>query len=186
MNKEEFDELYVGENVAVYCPTEELTSEFLGLADIFGYTLTDGSRYVGYDLWCIHKENTTYCLSEGMVAHKDYYECHNYKVVEFKSSKEEDLLQLVWERKEFKVSEDEKSILRNAGGEFRFIARNMSGNLFLFNLLPHKNYNYNVWHRYEDLLGAGKVIDFSVYKHLFQYVKWEDEKPTLIDDLINS
>lgn len=172
MNKESFGELYANEKTLIICETNALVEEFLRLAIGFEYnynekkisTIKDSSRMYLYT-----KDSNGFSeVNIGI-----YLWVNNGgNVVYFKSSKE------------FKVSEDEKAILRNISSEFRFIVRNMSGNIFLFEFSPHKNYNYNVWHRHDSPFGSGKIVDFSVYKHLFQYVKWEDEEPKRIEDLL--
>lgn len=101
-------------------------------------------------------------------------------------SENKDNLNVIWEKEIFRVTEDEKVILRSLSNAFRFIVRNMSGKLFLFELEPHKNYVYNIWTRSKSGFGVGETVDFEIYNHLFDYIKWEDEKPTKISDLLNS
>jgi hypothetical protein len=74
-----------------------------------------------------------------------------------------------------KVSDDEKVILRNLDG--KWIARNEQGILLCFSIKPYKV--SKCWHH-------NNATGFSLraFNHLFQMVKWEDEEPTLIADLL--
>lgn len=85
-------------------------------------------------------------------------------------------LKLVWERKP-ELSEAERVILENLYRDSNYITRDESGELWLFENRPiKKDYSWDL------LNGFGE--NFNLYKHLFQMVKWEDEKPTLIADLL--
>lgn len=76
------------------------------------------------------------------------------------------LKELLWERKEKpKLSDDEKVILRNIAKEYNWIARDKSGYLILYKELYY---------------GIGTKL----FKHLFQFIKWEDEEPYNIEDLL--
>lgn len=73
------------------------------------------------------------------------------------------------------LSEDEKIILRNINGWYRYIARDKDGLLYLYKIKPKKG--FAVWH------SAGWTW-IVVDDHLFQMVQWNDKKPTLIVDLL--
>lgn len=86
-------------------------------------------------------------------------------------------------RKEVKVSEDEKAILKLVSEECKYITRDFDGTLYLYAEKPTKNLESEVWdYPYYDL----NIHCFSAFCNLFQYIKWKDEEPTLISDLINS
>ena len=70
MNKQEFDEKYVGENIVVHCKTEELANELLKLANSFGYTKRDWENNMYY----IFESETCYRISSGMYSPKEFYE----------------------------------------------------------------------------------------------------------------
>ena len=58
-----------------------------------------------------------------------------------------------------------------------YITRDESGELWLFENRPiKKDYSWDL------LNGFGE--NFNLYKHLFKMIKWEDEEPTLISDLL--
>lgn len=81
---------------------------------------------------------------------------------------------LVWERKP-ELSEVERIILENVDKKFKYITRDKNRELFIFEGKPYKC--QNEWaQRY--------AIDFEPFRYLFEMVKWEDEEPTLIADLL--
>ena len=85
-------------------------------------------------------------------------------------------LDLVWERKP-ELSEVERIILENLYRDFNYITRDESGELWLFENRPiKKDYSWDL------LNGFGE--NFNLYKHFFKMVKWEDNEPTLISDLL--
>ena len=83
--------------------------------------------------------------------------------------------ELLWGRKEKpKPTEDEKIILKNIPKKYKYIARDRSGLIFLYSKKPSKC-DYS-WIGYND-------IAFPYY-HLFQFIKWEDEEPYSIEELL--
>ena len=83
--------------------------------------------------------------------------------------------ELLWERKETpQLTENEKAILRNVPKKYKYIARDKSGLIFLFSKKPSKC-DYS-WIGYNDI-----AFPFS---HLFQFIKWEDEEPYSIEELL--
>ena len=85
------------------------------------------------------------------------------------------LTELLWERKETpKLTEDEKVILRNLPKEYKWIARDLSGVVYIFIERPEKG--QAIWY------GCGQPM--IPFYHLFQFIEWEDEKPYLIEELL--
>ena len=83
--------------------------------------------------------------------------------------------ELLWERKEKpKLNEDEKAILRNLPKEYKWIARDLSGMVYIFIERPEKG--QAIWY------GCGQPM--IPFYHLFQFIKWEDEEPYLIEKLL--
>ena len=83
--------------------------------------------------------------------------------------------ELLWERKEKpKLTEDEKVILRNVPQYYKWIARDGNGVVCLYPDKPHKS--KTIWDSY-----YGALFPFH---HLFQFIKWEDDEPYLIEDLL--
>lgn len=85
----------------------------------------------------------------------------------------------VWKREEPTITEDEKAILRSLPKEYRFITRDKSGELYIYGDKPKKGYE-GVW---ENGIG-NKVFYLMMFNHLFQMVRWEDDEPWKIDDLL--
>ena len=77
-----------------------------------------------------------------------------------------------------KLTEDEKVILRNLSEKFDWIARNKDRSLDVFFKKPFKS---------EVMWMPQKLADWadiSCFEHLFKFIKWGDEEPYLIEDLL--
>lgn len=74
-----------------------------------------------------------------------------------------------------KLTEDEKVILKNINKKYKWIARDKDGGLFIYIEKPIKLTNH--WSCYT-------ASPLDVYSHLFTCIKWEDEEPYLIEDLL--
>ena len=77
-----------------------------------------------------------------------------------------------------KLTEDEKVILRNIDNRNKWIARDGDGSLFVYCSKPIKKESSWVSEMFLDW------CDIWIFKHLFQFIKWEDEEPYLIEDLL--
>ena len=85
------------------------------------------------------------------------------------------LTELLWERKEKpQLNEDEKVILRNLPKEYKWIARDLSGLVYIFIERPEKG--QAIWY------GCGKPM--IPFYRLFQFIQWEDEEPYSIAELL--
>lgn len=76
-----------------------------------------------------------------------------------------------------KLTDDEKAILRNLHKKYKWIARDGNGDIYIF---PDKPVKYeSVW----DYCGieSKSLIFFS---HLFKFIKWSDEEPYSIEELL--
>ena len=84
--------------------------------------------------------------------------------------------ELLWERKEKKlvISEDEKKILRNLPKHYKWIARDKNGCLYVYASKPEKV--ITIW--------EGSGLPMIPFDHLFQFIKWEDEEPYSIEELL--
>ena len=82
----------------------------------------------------------------------------------------------IWEREELTITSVEKVLLENIDSSFKYIARDKSASLYVYEEKPEKA--NGVW-----------VTTFCVglrsFNNLFPVVKWEDEEPWLIKDLLN-
>ena len=83
----------------------------------------------------------------------------------------------VWKREEPTITEDEKAILRNLPGNYKWIARDENSTLCVYRDKPRK--------RTDTWMSELAYILFNLFNHLFQMVKWEDDEPWLIEDLLN-
>ena len=84
--------------------------------------------------------------------------------------------ELLWERKETpRLTENEKAILRNIDKCVKYIARNMDDSLFVYDDKPVKT---------RDHWDCEFHIYYFPFDHLFQFIKWEDEEPYLIENLL--
>ena len=92
---------------------------------------------------------------------------------------------LLWERKEkskIVLTDDEKAILKNLSKEYKYIARDENGGLYIFTVKPKKNpYGIQKWNT--EFVKEYEI--FTFYNHLFKFVKWEDEEPYSIEELLN-
>ena len=87
----------------------------------------------------------------------------------------------VWKREDLTITSDEKVLLKNIGKIFKYIARNCDSTLFVYGDKPEKEVGtLNMWLRRPD----SYIANLAVYIHLFPMVKWEDEEPWLIEDLL--
>ena len=85
------------------------------------------------------------------------------------------LTELLWERKEKpQLNEDEKVILRSLPKEYKWIARDLSGMVYIFIERPEKG--QAIWY------GCGQPM--IPFYHLFQFIQWEDDEPYSIEDLL--
>ena len=103
---------------------------------------------------------------------------HIYDLNEFdimKVYKDYTLKELLWERKEkLKLTEDEKAILRNLPKEYKWIARDIDGCLYVYASKPKKG--ITMW--------ESDGLPMIPFDHLFQFIKWEDEEPYSIEELL--
>ena len=83
--------------------------------------------------------------------------------------------ELLWERKETpKLTKDEKVILRNLPKKYKWIARDSSGMVYIF--IEKREKGQAIWY------GFGQPM--IPFYHLFQFIKWEDEEPYSIEELL--
>lgn len=77
-----------------------------------------------------------------------------------------------------KLSDEEKVILKNTDKRFKWIARDKDGNLFIYDNKPIKRESSWISEIIFNWFGMW------IFNHLFQFIKWEDEEPYLIEDLL--
>ena len=83
---------------------------------------------------------------------------------------------IMWEREELTITSDEKIILQNIDSKYKYIARERNGKLYVYSEKPRKH--EFVW------VAPSYIGGLSAINHLFNMVKWEDEEPWAIEDLL--
>jgi len=73
------------------------------------------------------------------------------------------------------LTDDEKAILRNLDKQWKYIGRNEDNSLSIAKKDFIKSNYYWV---------SDRTADFP-FDHLFQFIKWEDEEPYSIEELLN-
>ena len=90
----------------------------------------------------------------------------------------------LWERKETpRLTSDEIAILRNIDKKYKWIARDKNGILYIYDSVPEKRGNYK-WSR--DTLHVDIFSNLSLFSHMFNFIKWTDDEPYVIVDLLDS
>ena len=83
--------------------------------------------------------------------------------------------ELLWERKEKpQLTEDEKVILRNLPKHYEWIARDIDGCLYVYASKPKKG--ITMW--------ESDGLPMITFDHLFEFIKWEDDEPYSIEELL--
>ena len=77
-----------------------------------------------------------------------------------------------------KISDAERVILENVDKDYKWICRDKAGNLKVFREKPKKD--IQLWICYTNCV----YTDIEVFDHLFQFIKWEDENPYNIEELL--
>ena len=139
----------------------------------------NGQKYVVCHNGC---EKALVSLLNGWGTDIDFYNenlTYDYSIRGFdimKVYKDYTCKELLWERKEApKLTEDEKTILRNVPQYYKWIARDKCGTICVFIYKPPKSGLGWGGHFFETLV---------LFDHLFQFIKWEDEEPYSIEELL--
>ena len=80
--------------------------------------------------------------------------------------------------KKKQFTNDELCILRNIDKKYKWIARDESGSLCIFDEKPKKS--EEMW----DNVTHSDFIELNCYNNLFNSIHWEDEEPIRIDDYV--
>ena len=80
--------------------------------------------------------------------------------------------------KKKQFTNDELCILRNIDKKYKWIARDKSGSLCIFDEKPKKS--EEMW----DNVTHSDFIELNCYNNLFNSIHWEDEEPIRIDDYV--
>ena len=156
------------QELAIHCNTEEKAKTLLSAFDKMGKKWATGEAYLTYSNWHDCGSDTVY-YNDSTYGCLEFVDTDNVRVYEFE---EVDLTI----QKEYQFTEDEKAILKSLSKEWKWIARDMSGALWLCKNEP-KREKY-IWHS-----GFGN-LNFTAFNHLFQSIQWKDEKPVEIAKVI--
>lgn len=76
------------------------------------------------------------------------------------------------------LSEAERVILENIDKDYKWIARDKDNSLWLYGDRPIKK--SALWSNEYSEIGE----EFAFYKHLFQFITWQDDEPYNIEELL--
>ena len=112
---------------------------------------------------------------------EDYLKGSNITLDIIKVYEDYTLKKVLWERKEKpELTKVEEAILRSLPKKYKYIARDkISESMLCVFIDKPEKVLAKFWFspNYESL---------EIFKHLFQFIKWEDELPTLIEDLLKN
>lgn len=146
--------------LAIHCDTKEEAKTLLKAFDDYGKKWWNDDSYMEINNWEVYNNETCY-TNKGCYADVDCYEGW-IKIYEF-----EDVI--LPKPPKWTFTEDEKVILRNITKEFNWIARDNSGDLYIYDIKPTKR---------ECAWGfTYKCDSLRVFNHLFQTIKWQDNEP---------
>ena len=136
--------------------------------------LRNGNKYLFFDNKLLINLKGIGCRAlnnwcEDLTSADGYTEFDIMKVYKNYTCKE-----LLWERKEPKLTEDEKVILRNVPYDYKWIARDIDGCLYVYASKPKKG--ITMW--------ESDGLPMIPFDHLFQFTTWEDNEPYLIEELL--
>ena len=134
-----------------------------------------GDKY----LFTFHDEEDIFVdlTGDGYYYFESLYFNINYKnsaIVIMKVYKDYTCKELLWERKEPKLTDDEKVILRNVPYDYKWIARDIDGCLYVYESKPKKG--ITMW--------ESDGLPMIPFDHLFQFIQWEDKEPYSIEELL--
>ena len=88
---------------------------------------------------------------------------------------------VLWERpREIpKLTPAERTILENIPMEWKYIARDENGDLWLYKVKPYKDES-GFWTNGN----FDNAIRFKLFNQIFEFIEWEDEKPYCIKELL--
>lgn len=108
---------------------------------------------------------------------------HNCNMVSMSDCEECDKRFREWLNAEYKepikLTQTEYHILKGLDGMFKWIARDSAD--YVLSVHADKPTKHSDCWGYR----LGRSHGLAVFNHLFQFIKWEDDEPYLIDDLLN-
>ncbi len=115
---------------------------------------------------CVIEKNTLYCIGKNG-SEESYFPINYIGAIES--------IEVI---KTF--TEDEKTILKNIDKNFQWIARDVN-ELYVYEEKPVKNVLKEKWEDYEL---HSSTAELNAFKHKFKSIKWEDDEPVFINDVV--
>ena len=136
----------------------------IDLCRLFGVEEGEEFKIEGYEYTYIIKKQFLYILNEDRYSHLEVNDLINKEIIKLPKKKE--------------FTDDELCVLRNIDKKYKWIARDKSGSLCIFDEKPNKSGEMwnNVIH--------SSFIELGCFNNLFNSINWEDEEPIRIDDYV--
>ncbi len=80
------------------------------------------------------------------------------------------------------ITSREKNFLDALLSDCKYIARDFNNDLYIYYNKPRRSYMNKSW-KTDDDDGNYFYVSRNMYGNMFDFIKWEDEKPWLIEDL---
>ena len=145
----------------------------IDLCKLFGVEEGEEFKIYGYEAIYFIQNGYLYFIDIDSIEKKSYLNINN--VVG------KNIIKLP-KKKEF--TDDELCILRNIDKEYKWIAKDRDGDLWIYTNKPKKEYD-----RYWKDCSSSKSLSFEpldIFKNsLFTEIEWEDEEPVCIDDYVD-
>lgn len=122
----------------------------------------------------VNGKDTIYFITDNILQYK--INSYHSKVSNLKVN---EIIKITKLPKKKQFTDDELCILRNIDKKYKWIARDKSGSLCIFDEKPKKS--EEMW----DNVICSDFIELNCYNHLFNSIKWEDEEPIRIDEYVD-
>ena len=136
----------------------------IDLCKLFGVEEGEEFKIKGYEYTYIIKKQFLYILNEDRYSHLEVNDLINKEIIRLPKKKQ--------------FTDDELCILRNIDKKYKWIARDKSGSLCIFDEKPKKS--EEMW----DNVTNSDFIELNCYNSLFNSIHGEDEEPIRIDDYV--
>ena len=143
-----------------------------GIKYLYHWKTSDKFLNLDYDgfLWIRNFDENLKCFDDL----NELYDLNELDIM--KVYKDYTCKELLWERKDPKITEDEKIILRNIPKQYEWIARDACDSLCVYTKRPIKQ--KLVWST------DGWMSPMALFHNLFRFIKWEDDEPYSIEELL--
>ena len=119
----------------------------------------------------VNGKDTIYFITDNILQYK--INSYHSKVSNLKVN---EIIKITKLPKKKQFTNDELCILRNIDKKYKWIARDESGSLCIFDEKPKKS--EEMW----DNVIHSSFIELGCFNNLFNAINWEDEEPIRIDD----